>query len=88
MYTFKEHKAELLSDPKVREEYQALEVESALIQALVAARIQHGWTQQQLAERIGIKQEALARIERGKTNPTLATLGRVAAALGKHVVLH
>jgi transcriptional regulator with XRE-family HTH domain len=46
------------------------------------ARQQAGLTQQELAERAGMSQPAIAKLERGATNPTLATLSRCAAAAG------
>jgi transcriptional regulator with XRE-family HTH domain len=46
------------------------------------ARQQAGLTQQELAERAGMSQPAIAKLERGATNPTLATLSRCAEAVG------
>lgn len=45
-------------------------------------REERGWTQQQLAQRAGIKQPRIAEIERGDANPTLLTISRIAQALG------
>ncbi|MFI5233734.1 MAG: helix-turn-helix domain-containing protein [Gemmatimonadales bacterium] len=39
-------------------------------------------TQRELAERAGMSQPAVAKLERGATNPTLDTLARCAAAAG------
>lgn len=44
-----------------------------------------GMTQQQVAERCGMSRENYARIERGAASTTLATLQRVADALGLRV---
>jgi ribosome-binding protein aMBF1 (putative translation factor) len=41
-----------------------------------------GLTQQQLADRAGMTQSVVARLEAGGTEPTLATLDRVARARG------
>jgi transcriptional regulator with XRE-family HTH domain len=46
------------------------------------ARRQAGLTQQELAERAGLSQPAIAKLERGATNPTLGTLSRCAEAAG------
>ncbi len=49
--------------------------------ALLVARADAGLTQREMAERLGVKQPALARWEAGETMPTLDTLFRVAKAL-------
>jgi ribosome-binding protein aMBF1 (putative translation factor) len=50
---------------------------------LVRAWREHlGLTQQQVAERAGMKQSALARLERGESVPRKATLRRLAEAMG------
>lgn len=49
--------------------------------ALLEARIDSGLTQREMAERLGVKQPALARWEAGETMPTLDTLFRVAKTL-------
>lgn len=51
--------------------------------AVSQARVSSGLTQQELAERCGISQESLSRIERGGGNPTAKTLERIAKALDK-----
>lgn len=49
---------------------------------VTSARHQAGLTQQQLAERAGTSQPAVARLERGEGNPSLATIERLLAAAG------
>lgn len=44
-------------------------------------------TQAELAERAGLTQSAVARLERGGSNPTVATLDNVIAATGHQLVL-
>lgn len=45
-------------------------------------RAEHGWTLDQLAGRSGVSRRMLVNIEQGTTNPSIATLLRVADALG------
>ena len=44
-----------------------------------------GLTQRELAEKSGVRQETISRLERGHANPALGTVERIAAALGKRV---
>jgi transcriptional regulator with XRE-family HTH domain len=73
-------------DPTFRKEYDALEEEFALFDALVSARYQAGLTQAEVAERMGTKTPAVARLEAGGGRqhhaPSLATLRKYAAAVG------
>jgi hypothetical protein len=48
---------------------------------VVALRLAHGWTQSELADLSGVDQGDISRVERGLSNATQATLGRLAAAL-------
>ena len=75
---------ELLSDPATRAAYNALEAEDQLIRQLIDLRIERGLSQRELAQRAGLQQSALARMESGKT-ARLKTLRRVAEALGAEV---
>lgn len=51
------------------------------------ARRRAGFTQRELARRAGMLQPAIARIERGRVSPTVATLDRLLRATGHHVEL-
>lgn len=59
----------------------------ALGQCLATARERAGLTQPQLAQRSGVQQADISRIERGLGNPTRDTLIRLADALGMQLVL-
>lgn len=69
-----------MNDPAYRTEYEALEGEFSLATALIRARSNAGLTQEQLAERMGTKQEVVARWEGGKVLPSTRTLARFAKA--------
>ena len=45
-------------------------------------REQHGWTQVELAERLGLDRSYLADIERGHRNVSLANLNLIAMGFG------
>ena len=69
-------------DPEFVREYEALEEEFALAEALIDARSQHSLTQEQVAQRMGTSRTAVARLEGGNGNPSLSTLRRYAEATG------
>lgn len=54
---------------------------------VIDLREKHGLTQRQLAERCGIDQGDISRIERGSTSPTARTLQRIAEVLDADVRL-
>jgi len=75
---------EQFADPEFRAMYEEEAAKSVLWLQLVEARLAAGLTQQQMAERLGVSQAQVARIEkRGYNAYTLNTLRRYVAALGK-----
>jgi ribosome-binding protein aMBF1 (putative translation factor) len=74
-------KNKLLKNPEVRKEYELLGPEYEIIMAIIDRRLKRGWSQKQLAEKIGTRQPVISRLERGEANPSLAFLRRVAGAL-------
>ena len=70
-----------------REQTQVFEQAYAIAMQVVALREQHGLTQAQLAERAGMDQADISRIERGSTSPTARVLQRIADALDADVRL-
>ena len=82
MKKYSDFKEELLRNPEIKTEYEALEPEYNIIQALIDARKQQGITQKELSEKTGITQADISRIENGSRNPSLAMMKRLAAGLG------
>jgi len=87
MSSYKEYKEKALSNPKVKYEYDALQTEYDLIQAIINARIGQNITQKQLSEITGITQADISRIENGTRNPSLAMVNRLAKGLGMQLRL-
>ena len=87
MTTWKQHKQELMKNPKFKEAYDALEPEYQMANAIIKARISKKMTQTEVAEKAGVSRTVIARLESGTTNPTLDTLSRVAGVLGKELRL-
>jgi predicted transcriptional regulator len=76
-----------LEDEDFKREYEAFKPKYEAIRAVIAARIEQNMTQKELSERTGIRQSNISRIESGTTSPTIATLARIAAGLGKELVI-
>lgn len=73
---------EQLQDPEVRKEYDALEAEYSIKQAIIDARNTVNMSQQELSQRTGIAQSDISKLENGNANPSIKTLRRLAAGLG------
>lgn len=71
-----------MEDPKFRAEYEALEEEFTLADAMIDARARAELTQDQVAKRMKTSQTYVASIEGGRGNPSVKTLRRFAAATG------
>ena len=83
---FRTHKEKLLKNPRVKKEYERLGPEFQLAQSLIRARMKKGWTQAELARRVGMQQPNIARLEGGNYDRvSLPTLKKVARALGTKI---
>lgn len=82
MTRFDDFLEEQLRDPEIKAEYDALEPEFNIIQAMIDARKTTGLTQKQLSEKTGIAQGDISKLENGCANPSLRTLQRLASGLG------
>lgn len=73
--------------PSAVAELKALRLHFSLARQLGEQRRAQHLTQRQLAARSGVDQAEISRIERGRANPTTATLGALTRALGLDVRL-
>ena len=87
MSNFNDYLSQKMKDPAFKAEYDALEPEFSIIQAMIDARKASGLTQQQLAEKTGIAQADISKLENGSANPSLRTLRRLAAVMGMQLKL-
>ena len=89
MMTHEEFTRKLLSNPEVQSEYKLLEEEFSLFDKLLEARMVAGLTQAEVANRMGAKSPAIARLEAGggnkKLSPSISTLRKYAKAVGCHL---
>ncbi|CNI03614.1 putative DNA-binding phage-like protein [Yersinia thracica] len=79
---FSEVKAAALHHPQVNEAYSDLLIRQTMMTELKAARQQCKLTQQEVAQRAGLRKQNISRMEKGIISPNLTTLSRYAAALG------
>jgi len=87
MQEWEDYKKEILKDPEFKVEYDRLEPEYKLASALIKARLAKKMSQAELAEKVGVKQAYIARLESGDSNPTFASINKVAKALGKELII-
>jgi len=87
--THEELTQKMLKNPEVKAEYDALEDEFSLFDELLRARMKAGLTQADVADRMGTKTPAIARLEAGGGNkqhsPSISTLRKYALAVGCHL---
>lgn len=76
-------KNELMTDENFRKEYESLEQEFNFAAKMIEVRLQERLSQEQVARRMGTTQSVVARIESGRPLPSLRTLMRYAAAVGR-----
>jgi ribosome-binding protein aMBF1 (putative translation factor) len=74
-----------LKDPEFKKEWDNLEIEYQVQAELIRARLDSNMTQAELAQKSGIRQSNISRIENGNAIPRLDTLEALALAMGKKV---
>lgn len=81
MKTLNEYLNEQLEDIEFRKEWEDIQPEKDIINAMVEARISQNITQKELAERTGINQADISKMENGTRNPSLKLLKRLAEGM-------
>jgi predicted transcriptional regulator len=87
MSSYKLYKEKVLQNPEVKVEYDELQPEYDIIQAMIDARVSQNITQMELSERTGITQADISRIENGTRNPSLSMVKKLAQGLGMQLKL-
>jgi ribosome-binding protein aMBF1 (putative translation factor) len=86
--TLKEHIRESMKDPEFKKAWHELDTEFELMESMIKAREKAGMTQEELAKKIGTKQPALSRLERGGfKKATVETLNKIAEALDARLII-
>ena len=63
---YKDYKKRALQNSEVKTEYEILQPEYDIIQAMINARVQQNMTKKELSVKTGITQADISRIENGK----------------------
>jgi predicted transcriptional regulator len=87
MSSYKSYKEKVLQNPEVKAEYDQLQPEYDIIQAMIDARVSQNITQKELSARTGITQADISRIENGTRNPSLSMVKKLAQGLGMQLKL-
>ena len=82
MKTLKDYKTEQMKDTEFVKEYESIQPEMDVIRAIVEARTSQNLTQKELAERTGINQADISKLENGTRNPSVNLLKRLADGMG------
>ena len=72
-----------MEDSEFKKEWDNLEIEYQVQAELIRARLESNMTQAELAQKSGIRQSNISRIENGNAVPRLDTLKALARAMGK-----
>ncbi len=87
MKSFAEIKKRLMKNKKFAETYKRNEPLADFIDEILLFRAKRGWTQKQLAEKIGTKVPNISRIESGKQNISFSMMQRISEALGGELLI-
>ncbi len=82
MKSLSQYKDEQIKDAAFVKEYEAIQPEMDVIRAIVDARTSQNITQKELAERTGINQADISKLENGTRNPSVNLLKRLAEGMG------
>lgn len=82
MKKFNDYLKEQMQNPEFKKEYDNLQPEFDIIRAIVDARTSQNLTQKQLAEKTGIHQADISKLENGASDPSTTNLMALAKLFG------
>ena len=71
MKSLKQYKQTQMKNPEFVKEYESIQPEMDVIRAIIEARTSQNITQKELAERTGINQADISKLENGTRNPSV-----------------
>jgi ribosome-binding protein aMBF1 (putative translation factor) len=87
LYRFEDVIKESMKSPEFRREYTQALQRIKLAKQLYDIRKAKRMTQKNVADKASMPQSVIARLESGEHSASIATLGKVASALGKQIAL-
>ena len=81
MKTLDNYLEEQLQNEEFKKEWDNIQPEMDIIRAMVDARISQNLTQKELAERVGMNQADISKLENGTRNPSIKLLQRLAEGM-------
>lgn len=87
MKTFEDLKKRLMKNKKFADIYKKREPLASFIDDMLLLRVKKGWSQKDLAERLGTKVPNISRIESGKQNISFATMQKISEALDGELLI-
>lgn len=85
MSELREYINDQLKNPEFKKEWENLEPEMEVIRAMIKTRTEQNLTQKELAEKTGINQANISKLENGNMNPSIKLLKRLADGLGMNL---
>lgn len=85
--SYKEYLAKRRRDPEYRKVEKRLKPILDLADDVFDLRMERGWTQAELARRVGTRQANISRLENGLANPTLKFLQKLSKVFGVELVV-
>ena len=76
------------NDPEYLKAEAELRPALDLAEDIIRLRVERGWSQKELARRLGTRQANISRLEHGQANPTLKTLRKLSEVFEVDLVVH
>lgn len=71
-----------LADESIKAKFELDDILYDISMKIFEFRVKNNWTQKQLAEKLGITQSMVSKLESGQYNPTVEQLWRISKKLG------
>lgn len=85
MDDFDKYLKKQMDDPEFKKAWDNSELKYQLMIMVLKDRNEQNLTQSDLAERTGLRQSNISRIENGQAMPSITTLSKIAHGLGKQL---
>lgn len=80
--SFEDLLGQQLEDPGFREDWEKTALARSVADQVIRYRIEHDLSQRALAQKLGVSQAVVGRLELGEHEPKISTLSRLAQKLG------